>query len=432
MKKNSRNLISHIFLTINHLFMKKIIPHISIFLIIIFSALLASSQADCFAYAITDITKEGSNWSFLRKLDLQTGKFSDVILNGTDAAQPAYDEASKKQLTEPFQDPRYGKTANAAFATGVAAIAYDRKSQRIFYTPMFINQLRYIDLRTMKVYFVPTPDISNLAVKASDQSNIITRMAIAADGNGYALTNDGNHLLRFTTGKKITITDMGALADSPENKNVSVHNSCTSFGGDMIADDDGNLIVISNRTNVFKVNVETKVATHLGNVTGLPAIFTINGAAVDNNNHILVTSAIDNINIFSVDSKTWLATPAKSVGGWRTADLANSNLLETRKPSPLIRLLKNMDEMDDGRIQLFPNPVTNNQFTIQFNLQEGKYTVEVKDVLGRRVTQTMATVLGKGQTTTLNLPAASSKGFYLVKVIDQNNKTVYSKKILVH
>ena len=88
--------------------------------------------------------------------------------------------------------------------------------------------------------------------------------------------------------------------------------------------------------------------------------------------------------------------------------------------------------MDDGRIQLFPNPVTNNQFTIQFNLQEGKYTVEVKDVLGRRVTQTMATVLGKGQTTTLNLPAASSKGFYLVKVIDQNNKTVYSKKILVH
>ena len=115
MKKNSRNLISHIFLTINHLFMKKIIPHISIFLISIFSAFLASSQADRFAYAITDITKEGSNWSFLRKLDLQTGKFSDVILNGTDAAQPAYDEASKKQLTEPFQDPRYGKTANAAF-----------------------------------------------------------------------------------------------------------------------------------------------------------------------------------------------------------------------------------------------------------------------------------------------------------------------------
>ncbi len=70
---------------------------------------------------------------------------------------------------------------------------------------MFINQLRYIDLKTMKVYFVPTPDITSLKIKAADQSNIITRMAIGDDGNGYALTNDGNHLLHFTTGKKITI-----------------------------------------------------------------------------------------------------------------------------------------------------------------------------------------------------------------------------------
>jgi len=412
--------------------MKKIIPHFSILLCFIFLTILAISQADRFAYAITDINKDGSNWSFLRKLDLQTGNFSEVILNGTDVARLAYDETSKKQMTEPFQDTRLGKTANAAFATGVAAIAYDRKSQRIYYTPMFINQLRYIDLKTMNVYFVPTPDIASLKTKSSDQSNIITRMAIAADGNGYALTNDGNHLLRFTTGKKITITDMGAVTDNHENKVVSVHNSCSSFGGDMIADDDGNLFVFTNLKNVFKVNIETKVATHLGVVSGLPPIFTINGTAVDNENQILVTSAIDNSNIFLVDSKTWIATPAKSIGGWRTADLANSNLLATRKQSPIVRLLKNIEAKDDGRIQLFPNPVTNNQFTIQFNLSEGTYFVQVKDVLGRQVTQTMAYVTGKGQTKTLNLPAAASKGFYLVKVVDQNNMTVYSRKILVH
>ncbi len=412
--------------------MKKIIPQVSILLCCIFSAIFAISQTDRFAYAITDINKDGANWSFLRKLDLQTGNFSEVILNGTDAAKLAFDEATKKQMTEPINDARFGKTANAAFATGVAAIAYDRKSQRIYYTPMFINQLRYIDLKTMNVYFVPTPDITSLTIKSSDQSNIITRMAIAGDGNGYALTNDGNHLLRFTTGKKIMITDLGAIIDNPENKDVSVHNSCSSFGGDMIADDDGNLFVFTNRKNVFKVNIETKVATHLGVVSGLPPTFTINGTAVDNNNQILVTSAIDNSNIFLVDSKTWIATSAKSIGGWRTADLANSNLLATRKPSPLVRLLKNIDEMDDGRIQLFPNPVTNNQFTIQFNLSEGNYFVEVKDVSGRQVTQTMAYVIGKGQTKTLNLPAATSKGFYLVKVVDQNNKTVYSRKVLVH
>jgi len=225
---------------------------------------------------------------------------------------------------------------------------------------------------------------------------------------------------------------MGAVTDNPENKVVSVHNSCSSFGGDMIADDDGNLFVFTNLKNVFKVNIETKVATHLGVVSGLPPIFTINGTAVDNENQILVNSAIDNSNIFLVDSKTWIATPAKSIGGWRTADLANSNLLATRKQSPIVRLLKNIEAKDDGRIQLFPNPVTNNQFTIQFNLSEGTYFVQVKDVLGRQVTQTMAYITGKGQTKPLNLPAAASKGFYLVKVVDQNNMTVYSRKILVH
>ena len=412
--------------------MKKNLPPCFFFFCSIFSVLLASTQTDRFAYAITDINKEGANWSFLRKLDLKTGAFSDVLLNGNDASSLAYDDATKKQMSEPVTHAKFGKTANAAFGTGVAAIAYDKRNNRLYYTPMFIDQLRYIDLKTMKVYFVTTSENTGLQTKATDQSNIITRMAIGADGNGYALTNDGNHLLRFTTGKKISVTDIGGLIDAPENKSVSIHNSCTSFGGDMIADDDGNLFVFSNRTNVFKINIETKSATHLGTVSGLPPTYTINGAAVDNNNQVLITSAVDNSNIYTVDIKTLKATVMPSSGLWKTSDLANSNLLATRKPSSIISLLKNSEEAEDGRVQLFPNPVINNKFTLQFNLADGNYTVEVKDVLGRQVTQSLTNISGKGQLKTLSLPASASKGFYLVKVIDQNNKAVYSKKILVH
>jgi hypothetical protein len=393
--------------------------------------LICYSQTDRFAYAVTDITQEGVNWSFLRKIDLKNGAFSEVMLNGTDASTLPYDEASKKQMTEPFTDARFGKMANAPFATGVAAIAYDKKNQRIYYTPMFINQFRYIDLKSMKVYFVTTPGIDALGEKASDQSNIITRMTIGADGNVYALTNDANHLLRFTTGKKIALTDLGAITDHPSNNQVSVHNSCTSFGGDMIADDDGNLYLFSNRTNVFKINIDTKVATHLGVVSGLPATYSINGAAVDDNNQVLVTSAADHTKMFTVDSKSWSATAATSTGGWRTADLANSNLLQVRKPLPFVRLLETREDVDDGRIQVYPNPVTNDQFTVQFNTAGGKYRIEVKDALGRQVTQSQASIGGKGQTSTLKLPAASTKGFYLVKIVDEDNKTIYSKKILV-
>ena len=204
--------------------MKRTLRSSTILASLFFTSSICYSQTDRFAYAITDIAKEGVNWSFLRKIDLKNGAFSEIMLNGTDAASLSYDEASKKQMTEPFTDTRFGKMANAPFATGVAAIAYDKKSQRIYFTPMFINQLRYIDLKSMKVYFVATPGIQALDEKASDQSNIITRMTIADDGYGYALTNDANHLLRFTTGKKITITDLGAIADHPSNNQVSVNN----------------------------------------------------------------------------------------------------------------------------------------------------------------------------------------------------------------
>ena len=114
---------------------------------------VALSQSDRFAYAVTDLNKEGANWSFLRKLDLKTGAFSDVLLNGNDASSLAYDDATKKQMSEPVPHAKFGKTANAAFGTGVAAIAYDKRNNRLYYTPMFIDQLRYIDLKSNKIYY---------------------------------------------------------------------------------------------------------------------------------------------------------------------------------------------------------------------------------------------------------------------------------------
>ena len=41
-------------------------------------------------------------------------------------------------------------------------------------------------------------------------------------------------------------------------------------GSSSIADDNGNLFVLSARNNVFKINIESKVATFLGTISGLP------------------------------------------------------------------------------------------------------------------------------------------------------------------
>lgn len=410
--------------------MKKNLP-ISILFSSLLMAGLVHGQADRFAYAITDVNKDGANWSFLRKMDLQTGNFSEVLLSGNNVEQVSFDAATKKQLATPLKDVRLGNYANAAFGTGVAAIAYDKKNDRLYYTPMFLDQLRYIDLKTMKVYFVTTTGLMGNAEKATDQSNIITRMAIASDGNGYALTNDGAHLVRFSLGKKTVITDLGTVVDDlAVNKNVSVHNSCSSFGGDMIADDDGNLYVFSARNHVFKINIETKVATHLGAITDLPANFTVNGAAVTDNNQILVTSAMNSATSYVLDLNSWKATPAIA-SAWRTSDLANGNLLITRKYIEPAKLMKTPGDLADGRVQLFPNPVTNKQFSLQLTLPEGNYTLQVTDVVGRQALQSTIYLKSKGQVESVQLPAGAQNGLYLVKLVNADNHVVHTQKIMV-
>lgn len=417
--------------------MRKNLPLLSlVFGSVLFSSQTQAQQPDRFAYAITDI-QQGPNWNFLRKLNLETGEYSQVLLSGNDASFLAYDAASKKQFSAPLTDQRYGNMINAAFGTGVAAMAYDKRNNRLYYTPMLIDQLRYIDLKTMKVYYATDRAFSGQPQKSSDQGNIVTRMVIAADGNGYAMTNDGTQLLRFSTNKKMEITDLGSVVDDQANQGISVHNSCSSFGGDMIADDNGNIYVFSARNHVFRINIETKVATHLGVVSGLPNGFTINGAAVNDENKIIVASASQGGSLFTVDIKSLAATPNPVKGiVWQTSDLANSNLLVTGTQSKGVAAevisLKSPANSGDGKVTIFPNPVTNNQFVIQFNqLEAGSYTVQVTDVTGRQVVQQALALSGDNQSQTIRLGAAASKGIYLVKVMDQASRLVYNTKVVV-
>ena len=418
--------------------MRKCLPFFSLFSgALLLTSTLTAQQADRFAYAVTDIQQGGANWSFLRKINLQNGEYSQVLLSGNDASLLAYNATTRKQFEAPLQDSRFGTYVNAAFATGVAAMAYDKKNNRLYYTPMFIDQLRYIDLKTMKVYYVTDQAFTGKPVKSSDQGNIVTRMVIASDGYGYAMTNDATQLIRFTTGKNLSITDLGTIADDQANKGVSIHNSCSSYGGDIIADDAGNLFVFSARNQVFKINLETKVATHLGTISGLPNGFTVNGAAVTNDNKVLVSSAMLASSYFTVDMKSLSATPYTIAGTvWQSSDLANGNLLNTgtQAKGNTVELISRNTEPNsgDGKIAIYPNPVTNNQFAIQFNeLEAGQYTIQVTDVMGRQVLQQIVSVAGEKQTQTVRLNASSSKGVYLVKVTDHANRSVYNTKIVV-
>ena len=403
----------------------------------IFISTCVAAQTDRSAYAITDITGQTASWTYLRKLDLNTGQYSQVLLNGNDQNIRAWDAATRKQMTSPLLDARFGQWANAAFGTSVAALAFDKSHNRLYYTPMFIDQLRYIDLKTMKVYFVNGEAFTGKPQKSPDQGNIVTRMVIASDGNGYALTNDGTQLIRFTTGKKSHIEDLGSLVDDPANKNISVHNSCSSYGGDVVADDDGNIYIFSARNHVFKVNLETKVATHLGMVTGIPEGFTINGAAVNEKNQVVVSSAVLTAPLYVLDISSLKATPMTGNLEWHSSDLANSNLIKSGnqpKQTNIDLISKNnpVDVIGSNKISVYPNPVTNNQFTVQFNdVDAGNYTIQITDVTGRQISKKDIVITTENQLQVVKLPAQSAKGIYLVNIINATGKTVSGIKLVV-
>lgn len=397
------------------------------------TTILSAQQTDKFAYAMTDVPQENGRWVYLRVLNLETGTFSGSLINGMADKQVAFDAYTKKQIAG-LGTNKTGFPEQPAFSSGVAAIAYDSRHARVYYTPMFIDQLRYYDVKTQQLYYVTVP-LTNKPVKSSDQGNIVTRMAIASDGNGYAMTNDATQLIRFTTGNKPKVNDLGAIVDDPANKGMSIHSSCSSFGGDMIADDDGNLYIFSARNQVFKVNIESRVATHLGAVSGLPQGFTVNGAAVNANNQVVIGSAMESASLFVVDIKTLTATQLKINGTVsHTSDLANANLLVSgNKPKATnVDLISKGTETGDNRISIFPNPVTANQFNIQFTeAAAGSYTVQVTDMMGRQLMQQNITVSGDNQVQQVKLKSSVSKGVYLVKVTDAASKSIFSTKIVV-
>jgi hypothetical protein len=284
----------------------------------------------------------------------------------------------------------------------------------------------------MKMYCVTDKAFTNLGTMHNDEGKIVTRMVIAPDGYGYAITNDGNTFIQFSTGKKGGIKQLGALVDDPANSGISIHNKCSSYGGDMISDDKGNLYILTSRNHVFKVNTETKVATHLGEVSGLPQKFTTNGAVVDADGSLLLSSAVDNSSYFVVNPSNWKATAyAMPAGVYRSSDLANSNFLASGKTTS-IETIADRQGIYSNFIQVYPNPVTTGRFAVQFNkVPYGDYILELTDIVGRSLLQRKITISLDEQTQEIPVGRNNAKGIYMLRIVDGRQNSVFEQKVML-
>lgn len=407
----------------------------------IVSAALASAQNSNKAFAITGDGNQDYVWMNIRQVDLGTGQVSKTIFQRS-KSNFVLTDVNTKIITTQASAMNGNLFQSRDYPTGslVAAAAYDQRNNKLFFSPMRIGELRWVDLdiknETPKFYTISS-EVLNFG-PAPDEANHITRMVIAADGNGYAITNDANHLIKFTTGKKPVLTDLGNLIDDEKNNGISIHNKCTSWGGDMLADAYGKLYVISAGKQVFVIDINSRIASHRGVITGLPVNYTANAAAVDAEGDIVVSSANVFDGYYKVKFTDLTATPIEgSDRKYNASDLANANLLlqkeadAARKNSLTAGLLpQNTFSNSDKRV--YPNPVTSSSFAVLFDGQKaGNYSITLSDLSGR-ILQTQKVNIGKGtQTENINLLSRPAKGMYMVKVYDESKQIVFTEKVLI-
>ena len=392
------------------------------------ASLVSAAQDANKTFAITGDGNQDFMWMNIRQVDITTGKIVQDIYQRDKTAFVMMDADAKTQSL----------AGHRPTETMVAAAAYDKNQNKLFFTPMRVGELRWLDLNAKgdaQKYYSVTSTLLNSNEALQDEANHFTRMVIAADGNGYALNNDGSRLVRFTTGKKVTITDLGSIMDDAANKSVSVRNKCTSWGGDMIADAYNKLYIISANHYVFVLDIETRTAKQIGYITGLPGNYSTNGAAVDKDGNVVVCSANAFAGYYKFSLTDFVASKIEgSDMVYNASDLANGNLLYQKEVDaartyadfkPVVPVITN-------EAHIFPNPVTTSEFKIYFeNQQAGKYNVTITDLSGKALMNRIVTVNAKTQIETVPLNRNFAKGVYMVKVTDSNNKFIFTERIVV-
>ena len=389
---------------------------------------LSFAQQGSKTYAITGKPNNNFFWADIKQVDIATGKVNKTLF-----------EADKTvfKITNADKSIADLKTSsNRPTGLGVAACALDTRNGRLYFATMHFSDIRYLDLgkeeasfTTVKKNIIPTISRSGY----QPEENHITRMVIAADGYGYALSNDANHLIRFSTGKKVMVEDLGNLVDGETNNGVSIHNKCTGWGGDMVADAFGKLVIISANRNVFTVDVSSRTASLTGTISGLPANFTTNGAAVDDDGELVVSSANVFDGLFKVNMKTLKAVKIVSAEpAFNASDLANGNFLLQKEANELTRydLKPTIIQAVDAKV--YPNPLTGSQFNVVFEYQPaGKYTIVLTDIAGRILQSRVVSISKQGQVETIRLSSKASRGMYLVKVLKQTRELAFSERIVI-
>lgn len=349
----------------------------------------------------------------LRALDLDKGTSGEILFTDQSASK-----VFSQNLQANFVETK--NTVHNAQTASMASLAFDQKNNALVFVPMFSSNIYVMNNRTKEIILV-----ENKVIK-SVQCNIethITRMATTKDGAIYAMSNSGSQLIRVSAENgRYKVEDLGAIKDTSVNTDKKLSTMQTGFGGDMVADADGNLYVFSAFNNVFKINVRDLTSEFVGTVSGLPTNYTSNGAAVNATGNVIVGNAKGE-GLYEINFKT---LEAKAVAGdfkMPIYDLASSYFLNDKAVST--------PEMFTG-IEIYPTKVNQQYFNIKINNEKvkGNLKVELADYMGNKLMKQNINVIRNNSEFKINLNKYNA-GVYIVNIQDAGGNSIFSTKIVI-
>lgn len=362
-------------------------------------------QAQQDVFAITGKPGQQIIFNDFRTLDVNSNRAGDVLLT-SEQNIPVYSQVLKSSIQETVH-PLHSYKAQA-----MAAAAY--RNGKMFYLPMFSSNIYVLDAATKAVTLV-----ENSVIKSTpcDLGSQVVRMASAADGNIYALSNSGSQLIKISSEKgQYSVTDLGKVQFPVEASDPAAIQQM--YGGDMIADAQNNLYVLAAYGNVYKLNLAARKAELAGKIKGLPEGYSVNGAAVQSNGKVLVASAKGR-ELYELDLATLEAKPMRTGFDMPVYDLASQFLYGESKPSPALTA---------AELSIYPTNVDQKTVNITAPANLGGLTADFYDGGGKKV---LSKTLAKGNRTHQIGVESLPQGMYIVNVMDESGRLLITKKIIV-
>ncbi len=370
----------------------------------------ASAQQDFFAL----VGKDSPNIVFndFRTIDAANGISGEQIFTETSTPK-VFSQGRNGVVTEDKN------TYNSSQTASIATLAYDAFNNNLVYMPMFSSNIYVLNAKTKEITLVE----NNIArVTSCDINSHITRMATGYDGNIYAINNSGTQFLQISRkGNQYAVNDLGIIKDDISNGKNSFTMLETGFGGDMIADAENNFYVFSASGNVFKVSTKELKATFVGEISGIPENYSVNGAAVNSQGKVVVASA-KGAALYEVDLKSLQAKPIAGEQNLHVYDLASKYFANDRIAAG--NILANLD--------IYPTRVDEQYITVDVNDKSvrGTLTMTVFDLSGKAVMKQNLPVKEGSLNQQVYLKNLVG-GAYLVNIINESGKVLLNKKILV-